>query len=230
MQCGIQDARCGRGCRMQDVGCRMTIHDLDGLAPQTQPHSESAASESGHPTFRPYPAFDMLHPAFSSAFCIRHCASGITRTAPAPSPAPLLLIVVLATAALVITLSAQPARTDEETARTLCATCHRLPPPDVLPRAAWRDDIVRMARIRENREVPPGEVGGPFELAPDMLAALRHYEAHAPETLAAPEPWPAVAARARHSSGGHSHRPARRLRRGSRTWSCSTWTATPARS
>jgi hypothetical protein len=104
----------------------------------------------------------------------------------------LLLIVFLAAAALVITLSAQPPRTDEETARTLCATCHRLPPPDVLPRAAWRDEIVRMARIRENREVPPGEVGGPFEVAPDMLAALRHYEAHAPAALAAPEPWPAV--------------------------------------
>ena len=51
---------------------------------------------------------------------------------------------------------------------------------------------MRMARIRENREVPPGEVGGPFELAPDMLAALRYYEAHAPAALAAPEPWPAV--------------------------------------
>ena len=109
--------------------------------------------------------------------------------------APLLLISVPAAAALVVTLSAGPARTDEDTARALCATCHRLPPPDVLPRAAWRDEIVRMARIRENREVPPGEVGGPFEVAPDMLAALRHYEAHAPEALAPPEAWPAIAAR-----------------------------------
>src|SRR4051794_5003808 len=72
----------------------------------------------------------------------------------------LVLLPLGSLAAAVLTGPAQShARVDEDTARTLCAGCHRLPPPDVLPRAAWKDEIERMARIRENREVPPGEVG-----------------------------------------------------------------------
>jgi hypothetical protein len=111
----------------------------------------------------------------------------------------LLVLPLAALVALLLPVAAQPppssAAADEETARTVCVTCHRLPPPDVLPRGAWNDEIQRMARIRENREVPPGQAAPPIELAPDMQAALRFYEAHAPEALAAPDAWPAVAPR-----------------------------------
>src|SRR5262245_11754048 len=43
---------------------------------------------------------------------------------------------------------------DEAQARAVCSTCHAFPPPDILPRSAWRMEIVRMHYIRENR-LPP---------------------------------------------------------------------------
>jgi len=130
------------------------------------------------------------------SFFILHFSS--PRIAPS-TPARVLLFLAAGTA-LVVSLAAQPAHTssplqDEQTARTLCATCHRLPPPDILPRAAWKDEIERMARIRDNREVPPGQLAPPIDFAPDMEAALRHYRARAPEALAAPDAWPPIAAR-----------------------------------
>jgi hypothetical protein len=48
-----------------------------------------------------------------------------------------------------------------------------------------------MARIRANREVPPGESADPIVLEPDMRAALAYYEANAPPELPAPDAWPA---------------------------------------
>jgi hypothetical protein len=49
-----------------------------------------------------------------------------------------------------------------------------------------------MLYIRENRLPPLGRDAPPPELPPDMQQALAYYMAHAPERLAAPEPWPAV--------------------------------------
>jgi hypothetical protein len=81
--------------------------------------------------------------------------------------------------------------TDEAKARAACATCHALPPPDVLPRAAWRSEFVRMMYIRENRLPPVGRGTPQVDLPPDMQQALPYYMTRAPERLAAPEPWPA---------------------------------------
>lgn len=82
--------------------------------------------------------------------------------------------------------------TAEEVA-TRCATaCHALPPPDILPRAAWRDELVRMMLILEGVPEPAG-ASGFIPLPPDWIRLLRYYEAHAPERLPDPEPWPAVA-------------------------------------
>jgi hypothetical protein len=50
-----------------------------------------------------------------------------------------------------------------------------------------------MARIRSNREVPPGQPADPITLEPDMRAALLYYEAHAPAALPPPDAWPAPA-------------------------------------
>ena len=74
----------------------------------------------------------------------------------------------------------------------VCGTCHRLPPADVLPRPAWRDELVRMQRIRDGSELTPGAPTP--ALPPDFAEALVWYEAHAPAALPPPTSWPAPSA------------------------------------
>ena len=84
--------------------------------------------------------------------------------------------------------------TDAE-ARALCTTCHLFPPPEILPRLAWRDEIARMALIRGGQPQPagpPGTSGRVVQLPDDLDRVLRYYERLAPETLPAPEAWPPV--------------------------------------
>ncbi len=89
--------------------------------------------------------------------------------------------------------SAQPAaQPDEQQARVVCGTCHPLPPPDILPRAQWRSEFVRMLYIREKQQLP---IGPPdrVRLTPlpeEMERALPYFESRAPERLSDPEPWP----------------------------------------
>jgi hypothetical protein len=84
----------------------------------------------------------------------------------------------------------------EDEARVVCGTaCHSFPPPDILPRSAWRDEIARMSLIRDNRPEPRGPrgvAGRMVVLPPDMERVLRFYLAHAPEVLPDPTPWPAA--------------------------------------
>jgi hypothetical protein len=88
-----------------------------------------------------------------------------------------------------------PPATEAE-ARIACGTaCHRFPPPDILPRAVWRDELVRMQLIMDGVPEPAGSMSRAammIPLPPDMLRLLRYYEANAPEALADPEPWPAL--------------------------------------
>ena len=124
--------------------------------------------------------------------------------------------------------------TDEEV-RARCTPCHKLPPPDILPRSAWRDEMVRMMLIQEGVPEPAGATSF-LPLSPDWLRLWRYYDARAPEKLPEPESWPAAsraagavreAARVRHGSdrrAGHRQRPAvRRRRRQARS------TSSPAR-
>jgi hypothetical protein len=87
-----------------------------------------------------------------------------------------------------------PQRVDlEQKARVTCGGCHAFPPPDILPRAAWRDEFVRMMFIRDGRLPPvgpPEKVYGSLRLPADMEEVLPFYTAHAPERLSTPEPWP----------------------------------------
>lgn len=79
-----------------------------------------------------------------------------------------------------------------------CGGCHTVPPPEILPRAAWRNEIVRMMLIRDGRPEPLGPVGTStrmIPLSPDMLRILRYYQQHAPAQLAAAAPWPEVDAK-----------------------------------
>jgi hypothetical protein len=78
-----------------------------------------------------------------------------------------------------------------EEVRAKCATCHPLPPPDILPKTSWRDELVRMMLIQEG--VPePANAASLIPLPPDWNRLVRYYEAHAPARLPDPEPWPDV--------------------------------------
>lgn len=82
----------------------------------------------------------------------------------------------------------------EDEVRTICGTaCHAFPPPDILPRRSWRDEIARMALIREGLPEPRGPRGAAGRLTilpPDMERALRFYLRHAPEDLPLTNTWP----------------------------------------
>jgi hypothetical protein len=86
--------------------------------------------------------------------------------------------------------STQAMATDEEV-KARCTICHKLPPPDILPRSAWRDEMVRMMLIQEGVPEPAGATSF-LPLSPDWLRLWRYYDAKAPEKLPEPEPWPAV--------------------------------------
>lgn len=87
----------------------------------------------------------------------------------------------------------------EAEVRQRCGTvCHKFPPPDVLPRAAWRDELVRMQLIMDGVPEPVGMMGlgsAMIPLPPDMLRVQRFYERAAPEALPPFEPWPEAPSR-----------------------------------
>ena len=76
--------------------------------------------------------------------------------------------------------------------RGVCGSCHPVPPPDILPRAAWRAEIEKMELLREDKDfAAPGAPRVPVVLPPDMERLLAFYEAKAPPALPPPAPWPA---------------------------------------
>ena len=95
-------------------------------------------------------------------------------------------------AAPVIEAAQQPSALtgDEKQARALCATCHAFPPPDILPRDAWRGELIRMMFIREGRLPPigpPDVVNRSVQLPQDFAQVLPFYTSHAPERLPKPD-------------------------------------------
>lgn len=85
----------------------------------------------------------------------------------------------------------------EQVARATCSGCHAFPPADILPRAAWRDEIVKMFFIREKKLPPAGPMSATSRattLPPDMERALSFYTNGAPERLPAADAWPPVSA------------------------------------
>ena len=81
----------------------------------------------------------------------------------------------------------------EAAASTECGSCHALPPPDVLPRSVWRDEIARMFLIKSGQPEPPGPRGTAARivtLPPGWQSIVKYYEARAPERLAPPASWP----------------------------------------
>jgi hypothetical protein len=79
-----------------------------------------------------------------------------------------------------------------------CVACHAAPRPDVLPRAAWKASIEKMAYLFEGKAMPGwGQPPPVVVLGPDWKAILAYYEANAPAALPSPERWPAPAVPAR---------------------------------
>lgn len=74
-----------------------------------------------------------------------------------------------------------------------CGACHAVPAPDVLPRAAWRASIDKMAILLEGKTIPGwGQPPPKATLSADYQQVLADYEALAPESLPPPDPWPAA--------------------------------------
>jgi hypothetical protein len=82
----------------------------------------------------------------------------------------------------------------EAAAGTLCVTCHKLPPPNVLPRSVWLDEVSRMYLIAQGQTEPPGwtmNARAAVTLPPEWKAIADYYARAAPEQLEPPVPWPA---------------------------------------
>jgi len=89
--------------------------------------------------------------------------------------------------------SATSAAGNEQQARAICSTCHAFPPAEILPRDAWRNEVVRMMFLRERRPPPMNAAAyRAVQLSPDMEQVLAFYLARAPERLPAPDRWPDV--------------------------------------
>jgi len=78
--------------------------------------------------------------------------------------------------------------TKDAQARAVCSQCHRSPPPDILPRDAWKRTVAQMKGfVLEGVGAPvPGPPVEDFDLAP----FVDYYESRAPAALPPPEPWP----------------------------------------
>lgn len=93
------------------------------------------------------------------------------------------LLLVFAAAACVAVLAvllfrpgAEPSSSHVQAA---CGSCHAAPPPDALPRSAWRTQIEHMASLRDS--LPHDARAAPPEFDVDALVAW--YESRAPEQL-----------------------------------------------
>ncbi|HET6897807.1 MAG TPA: FG-GAP-like repeat-containing protein, partial [Vicinamibacteria bacterium] len=81
-------------------------------------------------------------------------------------------------------------------ARVACVACHKVPAPDILPRAAWAREIEKMALILAGKGMPEwGDTAPRVALSDEYKAVLAYYEAAAPAALPPLPPWPAPAER-----------------------------------
>lgn len=108
------------------------------------------------------------------------------------------LVAVGAVGAAGLAQKPAPPMATEAEARTLCGTaCHQYPPPEILPRAEWREEFAKMELFRRGSPEPPGPPGTLSRLVTlpdDMERVLRLYMSRAPVELPAPEAWPEIRA------------------------------------
>jgi VCBS repeat protein len=103
--------------------------------------------------------------------------------------------VALAAAALGAGLGAGNPQTETQEAgaealvQRTCTACHVLPPPDVLPRRAWRNVVVDMTGLLiQGIGLPPGQPRPSTDY--DIHQVFEYFERRAPEALPSPSPWP----------------------------------------
>jgi hypothetical protein len=130
--------------------------------------------------------------ALASATLAIASALGAACTARSPRPA-----AAPAPARAILGLDGQPDTREDaafvETVRRECTVCHVAARASDLPRAQWRLRLQDMARFSlTGVGVPEARLSGLAQL--DLEPFVRYFEARAPETLAAPEAWPAPAA------------------------------------
>ena len=88
-------------------------------------------------------------------------------------------------------LAPSPAK-GQALARVACLTCHKVPAPDILPRAAWAREIEKMALILAGKGMPEwGDTTPRVALSDEYQAILAYYEAAAPVALPRLPAWPA---------------------------------------
>jgi hypothetical protein len=85
-----------------------------------------------------------------------------------------------------------PSAKGQALARGACVSCHKVPAPDILPRAAWAREIEKMALILAGKGMPEwGDTAPRVPLSDEYQAVLAYYEAAAPVALPPLPPWPA---------------------------------------
>jgi len=104
---------------------------------------------------------------------------------------------LLATGAIALSLAAvtRPASppSPEVMVQRTCAICHALPPPEILPKSAWKGVVRDMTGlIVEGTGMPSASSAAALDFDFEQIAD--YYERRAPRELPSPAPWPAPGA------------------------------------
>jgi hypothetical protein len=88
--------------------------------------------------------------------------------------------------------SARPENRAQETmVQRTCAICHLLPPPEILPKSAWKRVVRDMTGlIVEGTGMPASSAASALDFDFEQIAD--YYERRAPSELPSPAPWPAA--------------------------------------
>jgi FG-GAP-like repeat len=104
---------------------------------------------------------------------------------------------LLGTGALALSLAAvtrpAPPPSQEAMVQRTCAICHLLPPPEILPKSAWKRVVRDMTGlIVEGTGMPASSAASALDFDFEQIAD--YYERRAPSELPSPVPWPAPGA------------------------------------
>jgi len=102
---------------------------------------------------------------------------------------------LLGTGATLLSLAAvtrpAPPPSPEAMVQRTCAICHALPPPDILPKSAWKGVVRDMTALAvEGTGLPAASAGAALDFDAEQIAD--YYERRAPRELPSPAPWPAA--------------------------------------
>jgi hypothetical protein len=104
---------------------------------------------------------------------------------------------LLGTALVALSLAAvtrpAPPPSPEVMVQRTCAICHALPPPEILPKSAWKGVVRDMTGLMvEGTGMPASSAASALDFDVEQIAD--YYERRAPRELPSPAPWPAPGA------------------------------------